>query len=68
MTPPAIVVGIHAVLAGDAFERMGAAGAARIVTCDTIPHPSNGISMVGPVAEACATLCSAPAATRAAPA
>jgi ribose-phosphate pyrophosphokinase len=67
--PPAIVVGIHAVLAGDAFERIAAAGAARIVTCDTIAHPSNGISMVGPVAEACSTLlCSAPAATRATPA
>lgn len=54
--PPAVVIGIHAVFAGDACAKIEAAGAARIVTCDTIAHPSNAISVVGPVAEACRRL------------
>lgn len=54
--PPAVVIGIHAVFAGDALAKIQAAGAARIVTCDTIAHPSNAISVIGPVAEACRRL------------
>lgn len=54
--PPALVVAIHAVCAADACEKIAAAGAARIVTCDTIVHPTNAISVVAPVAEACRPL------------
>jgi ribose-phosphate pyrophosphokinase len=54
--PPAVVVGIHAVFAREACEKIQAAGAARIVTCDTIAHPTNAISVIGPVAEACRRL------------
>jgi ribose-phosphate pyrophosphokinase len=50
---PAICVGIHAVFADDACAKIMAAGAARIVTCDTIPHETNGIGVVDPVAAAC---------------
>jgi ribose-phosphate pyrophosphokinase len=53
---PAICIGIHAVFADQACERILAAGAARVVTCDTIGHASNGISVVDAVAEACAPL------------
>jgi ribose-phosphate pyrophosphokinase len=53
---PAICVGIHAVFADQACEAILAAGAARVVTCDTIAHASNGISVVNAVANACAPL------------
>jgi len=49
---PPVCLAIHAVFAGDAEAELRAAGAARIVTTDTIPHPSNGISIVDPVADA----------------
>jgi ribose-phosphate pyrophosphokinase len=45
---PAVCVIIHAVFAGSAYEDVLAAGAARIVTTNTIPHDSNEIS-VGPL-------------------
>jgi ribose-phosphate pyrophosphokinase len=53
---PATCIGIHAVFADQACEKILAAGAARIVTCDTIRHPSNGISVVEAVAAACMPL------------
>ena len=40
--PPVGLV-IHAVFAGNAHDDILAAGAARIVSTDTIPHPSNTI-------------------------
>lgn len=43
-----VCVGVHAVFAGSAFADLRAAGASRIVTCNTIPHESNGID-VGPL-------------------
>ena len=42
---PAVCVGVHAVFAGSAFADLRAAGAGRIVTCNTIPHDSNGIDV-----------------------
>tara|TARA_R110002072_G_scaffold1655_1_gene13953 strand:+ start:679 stop:1572 length:894 start_codon:yes stop_codon:yes gene_type:complete len=42
---PAVCVIIHAVFAGSSYEDILAAGAARIVTTDTIPHSSNEISV-----------------------
>lgn len=45
--PRALLVAIHPVFAGDAYEQLQSAGLARIVSTDTIPHPSNAIP-VGP--------------------
>lgn len=42
---PAVCVGVHAVCVDGAEAALRAAGAARLVTCDTIPHPSNGIEL-----------------------
>jgi ribose-phosphate pyrophosphokinase len=39
----AICVGVHAVFAGNAHETLMKAGAGRVATCDTIPHPTNVI-------------------------
>jgi ribose-phosphate pyrophosphokinase len=41
-----VCVGVHAVFAGDAYAALIAAGAARVVTCDTIPHPTNAIRIL----------------------
>jgi ribose-phosphate pyrophosphokinase len=38
-------IGVHAVLAGDAEAALRAAGIGRLVTCNTIPHASNGIDL-----------------------
>jgi ribose-phosphate pyrophosphokinase len=43
--PAPTCIGTHAVLAGDACYRLHAAGAARVVTTDTIPHPTNAIGI-----------------------
>jgi len=43
--PAPICIGAHAVFSGDAYARLQHAGADRIVTCNTIPHPSNGIDV-----------------------
>ncbi len=43
--PGAVCVGVHAVFAGNAYQALEEAGAARIVTCNTIPHPSNSIDV-----------------------
>jgi len=40
-----VCVGVHAVFAGPAYADLRAAGAGRIVTCNTIPHESNGIDV-----------------------
>lgn len=42
---------IHAVFAGSAHDDILAAGAARIITTDTIPHPSNVIGIASVLAE-----------------
>lgn len=44
-TRPPLCVIIHAVFAGDAFADIRKAGAARIVTTDSIPHESNAIHL-----------------------
>ena len=43
--PPPVCVVTHAVFAEGAQARIEAAGAARIVSTDTVPHASNGISI-----------------------
>lgn len=50
--PPPICIGVHAIFAGDAFAELKRAGVQKIVTCNTISHPSNGINVTALVAEA----------------
>jgi ribose-phosphate pyrophosphokinase len=54
--PAAVCVAIHAVFAGDAYEQLLAAGATRVVSTDSIQHPSNDISTAALLAEASADL------------
>jgi ribose-phosphate pyrophosphokinase len=49
---PPVCVGIHGLFAGDAAEALRDAGAGRIVTTNSVPHPTNGIDMVPLVAAA----------------
>jgi ribose-phosphate pyrophosphokinase len=46
-----VCVGVHPVFAGDALASLGAAGTARIVSCNTIAHPTNAIDVTIPLAE-----------------
>lgn len=45
-------IGTHGVFAGKAYEDLLAAGAARVITCNTIPHPSNAIDVSSLLASA----------------
>ncbi|NUQ10736.1 MAG: ribose-phosphate pyrophosphokinase [Gemmatimonadaceae bacterium] len=60
---PATCIGVHAVFADDAYRQLQAAGPAQIVTCNTIPHPSNAIDLHDILAERVSNLMS-PHATR----
>ena len=51
-----ICVGVHPVFAGDALAVLSSAGAARIVSCNTLPHPTNAIDVTIPLAEAVCTV------------
>ena len=42
---PPTCIGVHAVFAGDSYEGLANAGATEIVTCNTVPHPSNAIDL-----------------------
>lgn len=59
--PPPLLVAIHPVFAGDAYARLQEAGLARIVSTDTIAHPSNAIALGADLAAAASTLMSASA-------
>lgn len=50
--PPPVCIGVHALFAARAYADLVASGAARVATCDTVPHVSNRISIVQPVARA----------------
>ena len=41
-----ICIGVHAVFAGNAYEELKQEGVSKIITCNTILHPSNGIDVV----------------------
>lgn len=56
--PPPVLVAIHPVFAGDAYAQLQAAGLARIVSTDTIAHPSNAIPLGAALAAAASTLMS----------
>jgi len=49
---PIDVAVVHAVFAPGALQRARAAGARYVVSCDTIPHPSNAIAVAPLVAAA----------------
>ncbi len=49
MRPP-ICIGVHAIFAGDAEEALRSAGAAQVITCDSVPHVTNCISLVPAIA------------------
>jgi ribose-phosphate pyrophosphokinase len=51
-----VCVGVHAVFAGDAYNALRAAGVERIVTTNTIVHPSNAIDVTDLIAKATASL------------
>lgn len=44
MKPPTCI-GVHAVLAGDAYKTLISSGVGQIVTCNSIKHPTNGIDL-----------------------
>lgn len=44
-TKAPICIGVHAIFVGDAFAELKKAGAAQIVSCNTIAHESNGINL-----------------------
>ena len=52
--PPAVCVVIHPVFADEAWQALLDAGAGRIVSTDSIAHPSNAISLATPIAAAVA--------------
>lgn len=49
--PAPVCVGVHGVFAEGAYEELLAAGAARIVTANSIAHPSNAIDVAPELAE-----------------
>ncbi len=42
---PAVCIGVHAVFAGDAYQKLLASHIAMLITCNTIPHTSNNIDI-----------------------
>ena len=49
--PRPVCVGVHAVFAADAYSQLCEAST-EVVTCDTIPHPSNQIALTEPLVDA----------------
>lgn len=45
-------VAVHGIFAADAYARIRQAGAAVITTCNTVPHPTNGIDVTPPIVAA----------------
>jgi ribose-phosphate pyrophosphokinase len=43
---PPICVGVHAIFAEGAVAELESSGAGRVVTCNTVAHPTNGIDIV----------------------
>jgi ribose-phosphate pyrophosphokinase len=52
-----VCVGVHAVFARGAFDSLKRAGAADIVTCNTIEHPSNAVDLTATLADGVRMLC-----------
>lgn len=56
---PAVCITVHAIFAEGAAEALAAAGADRVVSCNTVPHPSNEIALDAWMAEAIHDVCAA---------
>ena len=54
--PAPLCVGVHAVFSDSAYANLLKAGAARVVTCNTIAHPSNAIDVLPGVSDAVRTV------------
>jgi ribose-phosphate pyrophosphokinase len=54
---PAVCVAVHAIFTEGAAEALAAAGAARVVSCNTVQHPSNEIVLDAWMAEAIHDVC-----------
>ena len=50
MKPP-VCIGVHAVFSENAFEELKKSGISKIITCNTIPHSSNGIDIAALICE-----------------
>jgi ribose-phosphate pyrophosphokinase len=48
----AVCIGVHAIFAGDAYQKLRATTSNKIITCNTIEHFSNGIDVSGLIVEA----------------
>lgn len=55
--PAPICVCVHAVMAGDAYQALLAAGAAEVVSCNTISHASNAIDITPLLAQGLLPFC-----------
>lgn len=49
--PPPVCIAVHAIFAGDALAELAAAGAGKIVSCNTIAHATNAIDVNGAIAD-----------------
>ena len=47
-----VCIGVHAVFSPDAMQALRDAGAGRVVTCNTLPHETNAVDVLGDVAGA----------------
>jgi ribose-phosphate pyrophosphokinase len=56
--PPPVCIAVHGVFAGTAYDDLLQAGAARVITSNTIPHPSNQIDVCGLIASSILPLAS----------
>jgi ribose-phosphate pyrophosphokinase len=54
-----VCLAVHAVCSGNAYDGVMAAGCRSVVTCNTVPHPSNAIDVVEPLIEGIRSLLSA---------
>ncbi|MBI3144640.1 MAG: ribose-phosphate pyrophosphokinase [Pseudogulbenkiania sp.] len=54
---PAVCIAVHAIFAEDAAGMLASSGAARVVSCNTVSHPSNEIALERWMAEAIREAC-----------
>ena len=65
--PAPTCIGVHPIFAGSAYQDLIQAGAARVLSCNSISHVSNAIDLHGRIAEALAELLEPLAEARTAP-
>lgn len=51
-----VAVGVHGIFADAALDELRAAGVRQVVTCNTVPHPTNAIDLTGVLVDAVRTL------------